>query len=319
MPLALSFFFHWPLSDSHPWRPSHRKDYHARQPALIQKYLAGWRAIWVTYRFRWFRRQCLVQKLPVCPFIRRLLLDGLAKIYIWAAHQTQAKQRSRSLYRKVSGGWVLLRYTIWVVCRSFTRFTDVTGMVISCYITKWVKDDKRHSNRERKYQRTDNKTCEKCTSVSLDKFASKTRAFIDSIQRCEGTIADNLVDNGHLFGMVEVDIEIPVEMSPLFCTSDIPIGNWQSYMGSFRKVQPVQRLLVGGMKARQILLATPLLKWYRNHRLIVAFIYQVVEFQSKRYFRQFVHEVSEAWQSHMNGHDLSKTPRWLTVNRTPLR
>ena len=39
-------------------------------------------------------------------------------------------------------------------------------------------------------------------------------------------------------------------------------------------------LLVGGMKARQILLATPLLKWYLNH--------------GKRCFYQFVQDVSDA-------------------------
>ena len=51
---------------------------------------------------------------------------------------------------------------------------------------------------------------------------------------------------------------------------------------------------MGGMKARQNLLATPLLQWYLNHRLDVTKIYQVVEFQGKRCFQEFVREVSNA-------------------------
>ena len=48
------------------------------------------------------------------------------------------------------------------------------------------------------------------------------------------------------------------------------------------------------MKARQVLLATPLLRWYLNHGMTVTKVYQVVEFQSQRCFRDFVREVSDA-------------------------
>ncbi|WAR06799.1 hypothetical protein MAR_016757 [Mya arenaria] len=55
-----------------------------------------------------------------------------------------------------------------------------------------------------------------------------------------------------------------------------------------------RRLLVGGMKAKQMLLATPLLRWYINHGLVVSKIYQVVEFQEQRCFKEFERELSEA-------------------------
>ena len=136
----------------------------------------------------------------------------------------------------------------------------------------------------------------------------------------KGKITDNLilqgVDTGALFGMVEVDIEVPQEwphyfkhptmspydyfqeMSPLFCTTEIhfdAIGeHMQAHIWEYHLSDSPQRLLVGGMKARQILLATPLLQWYLNHGLVVTKIYQVIEFQAKRCFQEFVSEVSDA-------------------------
>lgn len=51
--------------------------------------------------------------------------------------------------------------------------------------------------------------------------------------------------------------------------------------------------MIGGMRARQILLATPLLKWYLEHGMVVTKIYQVIEFTPQRCFREFVKEVSD--------------------------
>ena len=123
----------------------------------------------------------------------------------------------------------------------------------------------------------------------------------------ENDVLEAVVDGG-LFGMVELDIHVPEtwsscfehqkmspydyfkEMSPLFCSTDIPIG---SYLG----VSPVgqtQTTVGGGMKARQILLAIPLLQWYLKHGLVVTKIYQIIEFQKQRCFRNFVQDVSDA-------------------------
>lgn len=55
-----------------------------------------------------------------------------------------------------------------------------------------------------------------------------------------------------------------------------------------------RRLLMGGMRARKILIATPLLQWYLRQGLQVTRIYQVVEYVPMRCFRKFVRDVSAA-------------------------
>lgn len=119
-----------------------------------------------------------------------------------------------------------------------------------------------------------------------------------------------------IFGMVEVDIRVPdewpsnfqhpnmtpqqyfEEMSHLFCTIERPyevIGeHMQDHVEAFNLSKQCRRLLVGGMKARQILLATHLLKWYLKHGMEVTKIYQLVEFEAQQCFKTFVQEVSDA-------------------------
>ena len=127
-------------------------------------------------------------------------------------------------------------------------------------------------------------------------------------------IIDSVV-SGDLFGAVEVDISIPEkwsehfkqdvgpqeyfsEMSPLFCTVNIPfdiIGeHMQEHVRKHNLSQEPRRLLVGGTKARRILLASPLLKWYLEHGLVVSHVYQVLEFSPNQCFKSFQEQVTEA-------------------------
>jgi len=150
---------------------------------------------------------------------------------------------------------------------------------------------------------------------------SKLKAFVDSRKppTPQRFVTENeilqAVANGRLFGMVECDIRVPdewpsyfrhpsmtpyqyfEEMSPLFCTTDVPfdlIGDhMQDHVRRFQLSEKPRRLLVGGMRARQILIATPLLKWYLEHGMEVTKIYQVVEFTPHRCFRDFVKEVND--------------------------
>lgn len=55
-----------------------------------------------------------------------------------------------------------------------------------------------------------------------------------------------------------------------------------------------RRLLVGVMKARKLLLASPLLQWYLQHGLEVKNIYQVIEYTPMKCFQSFVTNVTEA-------------------------
>lgn len=110
--------------------------------------------------------------------------------------------------------------------------------------------------------------------------------------------------NGKLFGMVECDIRVPEvwsvffshltmtpfeyfsERSPLFCTTDIPFdvigSHMQDHAKRFNLGSKPRRLQVGGMRARQLLIASPLLRWYLEHGLEITKIYQTVEYTPPR-------------------------------------
>ena len=111
--------------------------------------------------------------------------------------------------------------------------------------------------------------------------------------------------------MAEVDIEVPdtwqgdfhsdlspydffKEFSPLFCTTDVSFDSIGEHMmqHSFDHNAPTKsrRLLVGRMKAKQILLSTPLLQWYLKHGLVVTRLYEVIEFSPIKCFENFVQQ-----------------------------
>ena len=117
-------------------------------------------------------------------------------------------------------------------------------------------------------------------------------------------ILKDVVD-GTLFGMVEVNIQVPEhlkshfeEMSPIFCTCDVPVSAMgslmQDHITKYNMSTKPRRLLIGGMKAKKILLLTPLLKWYIDHGLEVTEVYQVIEFSPQASFKEFREKVSEA-------------------------
>ena len=92
------------------------------------------------------------------------------------------------------------------------------------------------------------------------------------------------VQNGLLFGFAQVDIEVPPElyerfseMSLLFVVKEIPDDHiserTHEYRKTGRKRMPGTRKLCGMMKARGILLYTPVLKWYLDHGLKLTAFY----------------------------------------------
>lgn len=117
-----------------------------------------------------------------------------------------------------------------------------------------------------------------------------------------------------LFGIIEVDITVPdhwmstyqhpsmtpyeyfQEMCPLFCNTLVPFDSIGDHMKVHVKQHGLskhdRRLLVAGLSAEKILLATPLLRWYLQKGLVVSRIYQVVEYQKQRCFTDFVNKVS---------------------------
>ena len=75
---------------------------------------------------------------------------------------------------------------------------------------------------------------------------------------------------------------------PFFCTTDVPMSVSGEHMQQFCRDNDLiftsKRLLISGMKAQKILIATPLLQWYLMHSCKVTKIYQLVEFIPNKSF-----------------------------------
>ena len=108
-----------------------------------------------------------------------------------------------------------------------------------------------------------------------------------------------------LFGVVRCDIRVPddkkekfSEMCPVFKNVDIPfdcIGeHMQQFVNDNKLTKNPKRGLIGSMFGDNILLTTPLLKWYLDHGLVVTKIYEVIEYTPNRCFQTFADNVSNA-------------------------
>ena len=125
------------------------------------------------------------------------------------------------------------------------------------------------------------------------------------------------IESGELTGLVEVDIQVPEtwpydkerdispqeyfsEMSPIFCNSEVHFNHWGPTMQRYSMSKKAdaftetRRLLIGGMAAKRIFLATNLLKWYLERGLVVTRIYEVVEYKFKTCFKGFCDNISDA-------------------------
>ena len=113
------------------------------------------------------------------------------------------------------------------------------------------------------------------------------------------------VIDGTLFGMIECDIHVPPElrpyfseMQPIFKNVTVSRDDIGPYMRQYAEENDImstpRRMLVGSFHGIKLLLATPLLRWYLAHGLIVDRVYQVVEYSPKPCFQQFGDSVSAA-------------------------
>lgn len=120
----------------------------------------------------------------------------------------------------------------------------------------------------------------------------------------ESQILDSVLDET-LFGVVECDISVPEslkekfgEMCPVFKNIEICRDDIGEYMKEFAEENDMmsrpRRSLIGSLFGKKILLATPLLKWYLEHGLVVTKIYQLVEYTPKACFKPFGEAVSNA-------------------------
>ena len=108
------------------------------------------------------------------------------------------------------------------------------------------------------------------------------------------------------FGFTQVDIEVPdelhdkfSEMSPLFVVQEIPdrdipdeIKIYKEKTG--RKTVKRTKKFLGVMKAKMILLYTPLIEWYLQQGLRLTAVHQLIDYEPGMPFSWFSEEVANA-------------------------
>ena len=113
------------------------------------------------------------------------------------------------------------------------------------------------------------------------------------------------VVDGALFGMVECDVRVPselrahfAEMQPVFKNVTVTRDDIGPFMRQYAEENDImsapRRMLVGSFHGIKLLLATPLLRWYLAHGLVVDRVYQIIEYEPKPCFQHFGDSVSAA-------------------------
>ena len=115
------------------------------------------------------------------------------------------------------------------------------------------------------------------------------------------------IERGTLFGLVQCDIEVPdrdglrahfAEMTPIFKNTNITRADIGEHMREFAEQNKIlstpRPSLIGSYFGKQMLFATPLLKWYLAHGLVVSNITLVLEYKPSPCFKDFGFRVSEA-------------------------
>ena len=113
------------------------------------------------------------------------------------------------------------------------------------------------------------------------------------------------VVDGTLFGMVECDVSVPehlqdhfAEMQPIFKNVTVTRDDIGPFMRQYAEENDImsapRRMLVGSFHGIKILFATPLLRWYLAHGLVVDRVYQVVDYEPNPCFQRFGESVSAA-------------------------
>lgn len=115
-------------------------------------------------------------------------------------------------------------------------------------------------------------------------------------------ILDGIKEN-KIFGVVEVDLHVPdslkdyfSEMTPVFKHGIVDFSDIGQHMQNFvtkHKITFKKRTyLIGSMFATNILLITPLVKWYMDHGIEVTKVHQLIQFSPSKCFEHFADSVS---------------------------
>ena len=135
------------------------------------------------------------------------------------------------------------------------------------------------------------------------------KSFLAPTRRQKWNMTQNeilaAVIDGTLFGMIECDIHVPPELRPYFSEMQPVFKNvtaTRDDIGPFMRqyaeendiMSAPRRMLVGSFHGIKLLLATPLLRWYLAHGLVVDRVYQVVDYEPNPCFQRFGESVSAA-------------------------
>ena len=113
------------------------------------------------------------------------------------------------------------------------------------------------------------------------------------------------VVDGTLIVMVESDVCITEElqdyfseMQPVLKNASVTRDDIGPFMRQYAEEHDIlskpRVMLVGSFRGVNILLATPLLRWYLAHGLVVERVYQIIEYEPNLCFRRFGESVSTA-------------------------
>ena len=105
--------------------------------------------------------------------------------------------------------------------------------------------------------------------------------------------------------MVECDVRVPEElqdyfseMQPVLKNASVIRDDIGPFMRQYAEEHDIlskpRVMLVGSFRGVKVLLATPLLRWYLAHGLVVDRVYQIIEYEPNPCFRRFGESVSTA-------------------------
>ena len=112
------------------------------------------------------------------------------------------------------------------------------------------------------------------------------------------------IQDGHLFGFVKWDIEVPdhlrdhfSEKIPIFKNVDVCLDDIGEFMQQYAKEHSIKdvprHLLIGCYFRKKIGLTTPLLQWYLKHGRVITNIYTIVEYIPNAAFSSFMTQIAQ--------------------------
>jgi hypothetical protein len=123
--------------------------------------------------------------------------------------------------------------------------------------------------------------------------------------RTAAQTVERRVLSGELFGFVKCKLSVPQnlwakfeEMPPIFLNREVPEEavpqEMQDYLLRTGRKRSVAKKLLAVLEADEILLYTPLLRWYLEHGLQLEAVYTTIAYQPGKIMAWFVKQVTEA-------------------------